>query len=78
MEMTKVPVWVKFRNLPLKCWYTKCLSKITSMLEKPIQSEKLTSTVSRLVYAKVLIELDLFDDLSNSIEIILPNGTSLR
>jgi len=73
-----VPVWVKFRNLPLKCWYTKCLSKITSMLEKPIQSEKLTSTMSRLLYAKVLIELDLFDDLSNSIEIILPNGTSLR
>lgn len=76
--MTKVPVWVKFLNLPLKCWSTKCLSKITSMLGKPIQSDKLTSTMSRLSYAKVLVELDLLDDLSNSIEIILPNGSTLR
>jgi hypothetical protein len=73
-----VPVWVKFPNLPLKCWSTKCLSKITSMPEKPIQSDKLASTMSRLSYAKVLVELDLLDDLSNSIEIVLPNGTTLR
>lgn len=76
--MTKVPVWVKFPNLPLKCWSTKCLSKITSMPGKPIQSDKLASTMSRLSYAKVLVELDLLDDLSNSIEIVLPNGTTLR
>jgi hypothetical protein len=55
-----------------------CLSKITSMSGKPIQSDKLASTMSRLSYAKVLVELDLLDDLSNSIEIVLPNGTTLR
>jgi hypothetical protein len=48
------------------------------MSGKPIQSDKLASTMSRLSYAKVLVELDLLDDLSNSIEIVLPNGTTLR
>ncbi|KAF9664930.1 hypothetical protein SADUNF_Sadunf16G0069400 [Salix dunnii] len=24
-EMSKVPIWIKFPNLPLKCWFTNCL-----------------------------------------------------
>ena len=35
-EMSRVPVWVKFPNLPLCCWSPVCLSKITSILGKPI------------------------------------------
>lgn len=44
-EMSRVPVWVKFLNLPLKCWSSKCLSKIASVLGKPIQCDKLTSNL---------------------------------
>ncbi|KAJ6986396.1 hypothetical protein NC653_024088 [Populus alba x Populus x berolinensis] len=29
-EMACVPVWVKFPNLPLKCWSPRCLAKIAS------------------------------------------------
>jgi hypothetical protein len=32
-EMTRVPVWIKFPNLPLKWWSLKCLSKIASVFE---------------------------------------------
>jgi hypothetical protein len=32
-EMTRVPVWIKFSNLPLKCWFLKCLSKIASVMK---------------------------------------------
>jgi hypothetical protein len=35
-EMSRVPVWVKFPNLSLCCWSPICLSKITSVLGKPI------------------------------------------
>ncbi|WMV32217.1 hypothetical protein MTR67_025602 [Solanum verrucosum] len=36
-EVLKViPLWVKFPNLPLNCWGTKSLSRITSVLGKPI------------------------------------------
>jgi hypothetical protein len=76
-EMTTVPVWVKFPNLPLRCWSATCLSKIASVIGKPLQSDMLTSTRSRLSYARVLIELDLMVDLPPSINITLPNGVDL-
>ncbi|KAJ6893906.1 hypothetical protein NC652_027855 [Populus alba x Populus x berolinensis] len=73
-----VPVWVKFPNLPLQCWYLKCLSKIASVLGKPVQSDMLTHTMSRLSYARVLVEINLLSDLPYSIDIKLPNGSLLK
>ncbi|KAJ6868613.1 hypothetical protein NC651_033633 [Populus alba x Populus x berolinensis] len=77
-NMTKVPVWVRFPNLPLKCWSIQGLSKIASVLGKPLQSDKFTATMERLSFARVLIELDLLDELPSSIPICLPNGTTLN
>jgi hypothetical protein len=76
-EMTQVPVWVKFPNLPLKCWTLRCLSKLASVLGNPIQCDKLTSTKERLSYARVLVEVDLLADLRSSINVVLPNGSPL-
>jgi len=75
--MTHVPVWVKLPNLPLKCWTPRCLSKLASVLGKPIQCDKLTSTKERLSYARVLVEVDLLEDLRSSIDVVLPNGNPL-
>jgi len=33
-DMSMVPVWVRFLNLPLQCWSPPCLSKIASVLGK--------------------------------------------
>ena len=76
-EMTRVPIWIKFPNLPLKYWSLKCLSKIVSVLGKPLQCDKLTSMMSRLSCARVLVELDLLSNLIYSINIILPNSATL-
>jgi hypothetical protein len=77
-EMSCVPVQVKFPNLPLKCWSPRCLSKIASKLGTPIQSDQLTFSMSRISYARVLVELDLLVDLKSSIVINLPNGATLH
>jgi len=77
-DMHTIPVWVKFPNLPLKCWSIKCLSKIASVLGKPVQSDMLTSTMSRLSYARVLVEVNLLSDLPYSVEVSLPNGSLLH
>ncbi|KAG5224431.1 arginine-glutamic acid dipeptide repeat protein [Salix suchowensis] len=37
----------------------------------------LTSTMSRLFYARILIEMDLMDDISHSIIIIFPSRKTL-
>ncbi|KAJ6911895.1 hypothetical protein NC652_022244 [Populus alba x Populus x berolinensis] len=78
LEMPIVLVWVKFPNLPLKCWSIKCLSKIASVLGKPIQSDMLTSSMFRLSYARVLVEVNLLSDLPYSIKVTLPNGSLLN
>jgi len=76
-DMTTMPTWVRFPNLPLRCWNPICLSKIASMIGKPIHYDDPIAQMTRLSYARVLIEVDLLSDLSSSINVILPNGTSL-
>nr|TKS17480.1 hypothetical protein D5086_0000013040 [Populus alba] len=77
-EMSRVPVWVKFPCLPLCCWSPICLSKIASVIGKPIQCDQLTSNLSRMSYARVLIEIDLLEELRHSVEISLPDGLALH
>jgi hypothetical protein len=77
-EMSRVLVWVKFPNLPLCCWTPVCLSKIASVIGKPIQCDQLTSNLSRMSYAQVLVEIDLLEELRHSVEISLPEGLTLH
>jgi hypothetical protein len=63
--------------LPLKCWSSIWLSKLANMLRKPIQCDAFTTSMTRLSYARVLIKVDLLTDLSTSINLVLPNGSSL-
>lgn len=77
-EMYTVPIWVKFPNLPLKCWSTNCLSKIASVLGRPIQSDMLTSSMERLSYPRVLIDINLMGDLPSFIDVVLLNGLLLK
>ena len=77
-EMSSVPVWIKLPCLPLKCWTSKCLSKIASRIGKPIQCDKLTANMERISYARVLVEVNLMEDLPSSIPIVLPNGSPLE
>jgi hypothetical protein len=76
-DMVHMPIWVRFPNLPLKCWSSIWLSKLASMLRKPIQCDASTTSMTRLSYARVLIKVDLLTDLSTSINLVLPNGSSL-
>ncbi|KAG5226797.1 DUF4283 domain-containing protein [Salix suchowensis] len=77
-DMSTVPVWIKLPNLPLQCWSPVCLSKIGSVLGKPVQCDVLTSSMSRLSFARILVEIDLLADLKHSVILELPNGTSVN
>ena len=47
------------------------------MIRKTIHCNAPTANMTRLSYARVLIKVDLFLDLSNTVNLVLPNGTSL-
>ena len=55
-----------------------CLSRIGSVLGKLIQCDMLTSSMSRLSFARILVEIDLLADRKHSVCISLPNGTTLN
>jgi hypothetical protein len=76
-DMTKMPTWVRFPNLPLRCWTPLCLSKLASVIGKPIHYDDPTTNMIRLSYARVLIEVDLLRALPNSDNVVLPNGSPL-
>jgi hypothetical protein len=75
-DMVRMPIWVRFPNLPLQCWSPLCLSKLASVIGKPVHADSPTSSMTRLSYARVLIEIDLFAALPSLIDITLPNGVS--
>ena len=78
IELTTMPIWVRIPNLPLRCWNNICLSKIASMIGKPIQCDDPTAQMTRVSYARVLIEVDLLSILPSSVAMILPNGITLQ
>jgi hypothetical protein len=73
-----MPTWVRFPNLPLRYWTPLCLSKLASVIGKPIHCDEPTSNKSRLSYARVLIEVDLLGALPSPVNVKLPNGSTLN
>ncbi|KAL9400736.1 hypothetical protein Peur_004585 [Populus x canadensis] len=76
-DMTTLPTWVRFPNLPLRCLTPLCLSKLASVIGKPIHCDNSTTNMTRLSYARVLIEVDLLGDLPSSVNVVLPNSSNL-
>jgi hypothetical protein len=75
-DMIRMPVWVRFPNLPLQCLSPLCLSKLASVIGKPVHSDSPTTSTTRLSYARMLIDIDLLVELPSSIDITLPNGVT--
>ncbi|PHU25105.1 hypothetical protein BC332_03437 [Capsicum chinense] len=50
---------VNFHELPVGYWSQEDLSKVASAVEKPLNTEKYTVDMTRIYYARVLIEMDI-------------------
>jgi hypothetical protein len=77
-DMSSMPVWVRLPNLPLECWSPACLSKISSVIGKHIRCDDLTLSMSRVSFARVMVEVTLTDDLPHSISLSMPDGTIIN
>ncbi|KAM7462232.1 hypothetical protein LguiA_030353 [Lonicera macranthoides] len=51
-DMVEVPVWVRFPNLKLHMWSTTMLSKMASIIGKPLFMDRMTAERERLAYAR--------------------------
>ncbi|KAL0927111.1 hypothetical protein M5K25_001268 [Dendrobium thyrsiflorum] len=57
-EFNSVPIWFKIHDLPLCCWTPVSISKIASKIGIPMAVDALTTSKSRLTYARVCVQVD--------------------
>lgn len=76
-DMMVLPSWIQIHGLPAECWATQALSKISSVVGKPIHTDKLTSSKKSANYARVLVEIDAKKQRILEKSVVLPNGKQI-
>lgn len=69
-----IPLWVRLPNLPINCWGNLTLSRIGSVLGRPIYADECTTRIERISYAQILVEMDVTRTLPNMIKVQDPEG----
>ncbi|XP_019235772.1 PREDICTED: uncharacterized protein LOC109216098 [Nicotiana attenuata] len=67
-EVTRtMPIWVIFPGLPIQFWTKENLGCLANYLGKPIRLDKLTTDGDRISYARMFIEMDISQELPDTI-----------
>lgn len=72
--IAEVPVWIHFPNLKLHLWSITSLSKFTSVIGKPLFTDKITAERERITFARVCVEVKVGDPLPMYITTKRPDG----
>lgn len=72
--LRNVPIWTKFERLPLNSWGDDFLSRIASVLGKPICADECASGQRRVSYARVLVEMDVTKELKKEVHVQRVSG----
>ena len=80
IQLTSLPIWVKFYNIPLEYWTNTCLGCIASAVWKPLHMDSLIENRTRLSFARICIEVDLSSKFPKTARLNLGNGkcTTIR
>ena len=74
VQITSLPIWVKFFNIPLEYWTATSLGYIASAVGIPLHLDTLTANHSRLSYARICVEVDVNCTFPKSALLDLGNG----
>ena len=74
LQITSLPIWVKFFNIPLEYWTVTSLGYIASVVGIPIHLDTLTENHSRLSFARICIEVNVNCTFPKSALLNLGNG----
>ncbi|KAB5534485.1 hypothetical protein DKX38_017571 [Salix brachista] len=58
-KVSKLPVWIRLKGLPIPLWTKQGLSLAASMVGKPLSCDEHTITCKRLDYAWLCVKLDV-------------------
>ncbi|OMO89325.1 hypothetical protein COLO4_19801 [Corchorus olitorius] len=74
VDLTKFPVWVNLKGVPLELYTKRGLTFIASGIGTPLYMDKATTFKQRLYSAEVFIEIDFSVDNPEYLEVELKNG----
>jgi hypothetical protein len=69
-----VPKWVVFPQLPLQFWRKSILNKLASAMGIPMYTDAMTAKKAGVEYARMLVEVDIREDLLYEILIMGKDG----
>lgn len=75
-QLSKIPIWVQFSNIPLKFWNEEGLSHIASAVGIPLYANSLTEDGKRLSYARICVEVTVDSVLRDHVNVLYSNGNS--
>ena len=77
-NLSRIPVWAKFHNVPIELWTEEGLSHIASAVGLPLYADASIEACSRVSFARICVEVDasvpLVDEFD--VEVLQENSTS--
>ena len=79
IQLTYIPIWVKFYNIPLEYWTNTSLGYIASAVGNPLHlDDALTENQSKLSFARICIEVGVDCEFPKSVYLTWVMGNSPR
>ncbi|VFQ86934.1 unnamed protein product [Cuscuta campestris] len=66
-ELRDIPIWVKFPDLDMRYWSLTGLRKLGSLIGKPVRRDKATAERSKHAYARILVEVGVYQEFPQQI-----------
>ena len=74
IQLTTIPIWVKFYNIHLEYWTNTCLGYIASVACNPLHLDSLTENLSKQYFAMKCVEVGVECDFPKSVLLVMGNG----
>ena len=74
IQLTSIPIWVKFYNIPSEYWTNTSLGYIASVVGNPLHLDSLTENQSKLSFARICIEVGVDCEFPKSVLLDMGNG----
>ena len=74
IQLSSIPIWVRFYNIPLEYWTSTCLGHITSTVGIPLHLDPLTENQTKLSFARICVEVGVDCEFPTSVLLDRGNG----
>ena len=75
IQLSSIPIMVRFYNIPLEYWTNTCLGHIASTVGIPLHIDPLTENQTKLTFARICIEVGVDCEFPKSVLLDRGNGS---